>query len=521
MIVVQTLGFLDRTILNDRLQQLKYMFRDEDSLSGIRTQEGLSPLVLALKISDQRRRQKMFNFLLSRGADISHKDPKYKRDVLMWTCYYGRVDQVSKLLDHAPGEFDLRDPDVDGMLPIHYAVRSGNPLCVLHLVKEMKRYRVPVDVPNPSGLTPLLEAKRLGYEMIAQILIKEGGACPSQFDTKRFRTKSRWSEAGHAEREDENQKRILEEVRIVGSFRAHTSYQKRRELSSNWQTLTGATTKSTGHFVPSNRPKTSPVHLETLRREEMYADLEIRDLQKIVEGQASVQDIRKLRDVEGTGAEAKVLDIPSDRYAFNMRQHGRVHVWPKLNLLMSLSEKASTLPTNAFANSVPSERKTDSSTNRPSANQSSHNAMLTSMLTSLSQQMSSAYRKTIVPKPRAVAVQPPSPGRRRKKDSTLAFIMKTTSSVRRTARSVDPLSRGLGTGKSTRASGQFGKKPLKSESKQPTSHGRRRGGGGGGGETLSHNTKQSQLARLKGLNPEWRLFLLRTKFAENPENLTL
>lgn len=49
----------------------------------------------------EQRRLPAMQFLLSRGADATVKDPQYKRDPLGWAEYQGRSQMVALLKKHS------------------------------------------------------------------------------------------------------------------------------------------------------------------------------------------------------------------------------------------------------------------------------------------------------------------------------------------------------------------------------------------------------------------------------------
>ena len=69
---------------------------------------------------------------------------------------------------------NLRDDD--GNTPVMHSVRTGNATLVKFIVSELNKFQVNIDVRNLKDRTPYLEAKRLGNEECATILLTDGNA---------------------------------------------------------------------------------------------------------------------------------------------------------------------------------------------------------------------------------------------------------------------------------------------------------------------------------------------------------
>ena len=163
---------------------------------------GESVLQTALYIEDPERRDRMFRYLVRRGADCLHVDKNTGRDVIQLATLFGRTRQVERLIDYTLGEIDLMRGDLAGQTALHHAVIQGHRDIVQLLVSELRKYRLNVDVADKYGLTPYMYARRLGHAHIAQMLLRDGNASPFRCDDD-FRSAEHWALVGQRERRQE------------------------------------------------------------------------------------------------------------------------------------------------------------------------------------------------------------------------------------------------------------------------------------------------------------------------------
>ena len=250
-----------------RYQQVKF-FLD----SGVRANaRSSSVLISALRIDDEEKRGKMFNFLVKKGADCGGRDPATRRSILSCACALGRVEQVVKILEMCKGDIDFQKGDDSGMVPLHHAVSSGNYETVQLIVKAMDKYRLSVDISDKNGLTPYLYAKRLGLFGISNLLVTEGRACPYQFDTVTYKSADEWSELGMRERKRKarlERARKIAWVKIKGRFptlqtdnitslklpnlKLTTSENQTRDISMRELSMVRVETNGVGNGLPLN-----------------------------------------------------------------------------------------------------------------------------------------------------------------------------------------------------------------------------------------------------------------------------
>ena len=141
---------------------------------------GLTPLVIALRIPDDRRRARMFKWLLRMGADVSCIDTKVHRDLLTWAVYYNRTDEVKCILDQDEGIINFQHQDKYGRTAMHYAAIHNNIDCLQWLVNLSVKYELAVDIRDNEGLTPYLVACIMEHDQSKDILVGTGHAITSQ-----------------------------------------------------------------------------------------------------------------------------------------------------------------------------------------------------------------------------------------------------------------------------------------------------------------------------------------------------
>ena len=172
---------LHSAVEKGRFHQLRFLI-DFGADLNLKNERGEGVLVTALRIPGDRCRQKMFSVLLRLGAALEDLDPVSGRDTLLWACYLGRDDQVRRLLQVCPGDLNFSRKDHAGNTCLHYVVEAEKEDIVRLIARSMKRFGLPVDIPDANGVTPYIHAKRYGYEDIQEVLVNEGNASPSQFD---------------------------------------------------------------------------------------------------------------------------------------------------------------------------------------------------------------------------------------------------------------------------------------------------------------------------------------------------
>ena len=127
---------------------------------------------------------------LDKGAKIGLRD-KDGRNALLWACMNGRGKLVEVFLGEVEG-FDLNDRDHQGNTALCLAVKSGSLVVVKILLKELKRYKLSVDIGNDHGETPLILASKTQNSLVGEILISEGAASTEIRDKEMHLTAKEW-----------------------------------------------------------------------------------------------------------------------------------------------------------------------------------------------------------------------------------------------------------------------------------------------------------------------------------------
>ena len=153
---------------------------------------GETPLIKAIFIQNPRSRMKIIRLLLRRRAFIAHQD-YIGRSSLSWACQRGIDDVVEQLLKKGEGDIDLNETDMNDCTPLYHSATSGNAACVKLLVDALRRYNLSVDIPNEDGITPLMQAIRLGNDVCASVLLNQGKASATIRDNTR-RSAVDWAE---------------------------------------------------------------------------------------------------------------------------------------------------------------------------------------------------------------------------------------------------------------------------------------------------------------------------------------
>ncbi|XP_070581226.1 uncharacterized protein [Ptychodera flava] len=163
--------------------------------SGVCTEHsdecGQTALIRACFIENLKNQLNITKMLLKAGAVVSKSDI-VGRNALHWACLYGREKVVHQLLVYSDLELDLNHSDMNGCTALFYASSSGSAATVKIMVDWLKRYSLTVDVPTLNGMTPLMQALRLGHDVCASILIHQGKASTTRRD-KDFMSARDWA----------------------------------------------------------------------------------------------------------------------------------------------------------------------------------------------------------------------------------------------------------------------------------------------------------------------------------------
>ena len=164
-----------KSISEGRLRQTGLLLKVGKDVNELDS-ERQTGLMKAMAINNAYVRMSMVKVILNYSADVTLVDLK-KRNAFMWACYYGRADQIKFFAS----EFDVNTlqidrQDKDGNTSLMLAVKQGHLETVIELVKVLKDSGMQsvLSMKNHVGLSPLMEAFRMGNFEIAKHLINEG-----------------------------------------------------------------------------------------------------------------------------------------------------------------------------------------------------------------------------------------------------------------------------------------------------------------------------------------------------------
>jgi hypothetical protein len=179
-----------------------------------RDTSGKTALCLCAFIAQESWGVGLARTFIEKGATIGLRDG-LGLSAAHYACIYGRVDLMEVFLNAI--DFDLNQGDRLRHTPLSYAAKSGNVDLVRLLVRCHKRFNVTVDKPNRLGLTPLMQAWKLGHFDCGDILVSEGGADEEIQDSK-HKTARYWRDST---------KRRLEKERAM-SARVRSAFSRGR-----------------------------------------------------------------------------------------------------------------------------------------------------------------------------------------------------------------------------------------------------------------------------------------------------
>ena len=132
-----------------------------------------TPLMLCALIDQEDWGVGIARMLLARGAMVGYADRR-GQNALMFACIHGRFELVKVFLKAV--DYDPSQRDRFGNTALFYAASNGNQEVVEALVESLLHFKLNLDKANKWGMTPLLEACRMGHEAIEQLLEKHGAS---------------------------------------------------------------------------------------------------------------------------------------------------------------------------------------------------------------------------------------------------------------------------------------------------------------------------------------------------------
>ena len=78
-------------------------------------------LVVALQISNDKKRDTMVRFLIKHKADCRAMASRTGRDVFLWACFLGRNAEAQLIMRYIEEDFNFHKQDKYGRTALHYA----------------------------------------------------------------------------------------------------------------------------------------------------------------------------------------------------------------------------------------------------------------------------------------------------------------------------------------------------------------------------------------------------------------
>ncbi|XP_071477137.1 uncharacterized protein [Diadema antillarum] len=257
---------LTDAVLTLRYRQIKALLDQGVDING-RTDDGRTPLMAALGISDPDRRNHMFRFLIHHDADMLESDAD-DVTVFQQCCRLGFLDLMQVILKKAGvSAVNLMGRDKHGRTALYHAVVSTDIKAVNMVLDFMELRQQSVDIADKDGLTPLLYARRHGLIEIADVLLERGKANPRICDRLMHMNADEWAaEAKRRQEEEEShaKKQARERYMIFPPIDHAT---KRKEKLSKLKAKTASLpnlTKKNVKFKLSPSPSHVVTHLPSL-----------------------------------------------------------------------------------------------------------------------------------------------------------------------------------------------------------------------------------------------------------------
>ena len=168
-------NLLLKSIQDGRIRQTGLLLKvgkDVNEADG----NGETGIMKAMVLKNSQIRMNIVKMLMKNNADISLIDNK-KRNVFMWACYYGRINEIKYIIATCDlNTMQIDNQDYEGNTGIIYAVKKGHSKLVSELVNYLHEFKMQwiLSLKNNNGFTPLMEAFRNGNFETAKCLLDDG-----------------------------------------------------------------------------------------------------------------------------------------------------------------------------------------------------------------------------------------------------------------------------------------------------------------------------------------------------------
>ncbi|XP_062510189.1 protein TANC1-like [Corticium candelabrum] len=166
---------------------------------NVRDESRRTLVMRACYVEDDAKREGVVRVLLEHGCDVDVQD-ELGRTAMTYAALFGRCDVVRMLVEAGADPFK---EDVDANSPLYHCSSVGNAEIARILIATYYSRGLNVNKRNLQGMTPLLQAAKLGHTECALVLVTEGKAVSSIRDLDNFMNAEEWARAsGQFSKED-------------------------------------------------------------------------------------------------------------------------------------------------------------------------------------------------------------------------------------------------------------------------------------------------------------------------------
>ncbi|XP_033119068.1 uncharacterized protein LOC117118563 [Anneissia japonica] len=350
--------------------------------------EGKTVLMIACDIQDDKKRYKMFRYLVHKGSDEFETDQEGV-SVFQHACRAGRTKILKRMMKEKGLRFvHLSWKDNHNRCALFHAVLCGKIDIVRRILIAMKNQGISIDQVDADGNTSLILAYKRKFPKIAELLLNEGNANPRICDRERHLSAAEWAEVCDNELDEE--KKIKSE--------------KHREKNMIFPRI--------DHVV--FRRKQAKKRQNYMYRLPLMDDNITENSLDSYRGNAHIQRYPLSKSWAGIQSQTQTSEsaVYSHVTRGNQMQsdHGK-----SIDSAMELLELASRAGGKRhYATSFVGSELDTTKSSMDDGN------MISSMMATYSIQNSQSFRKTVKPQPKPI---PRAPTRDKKRVSTLAIIM--------------------------------------------------------------------------------------------------
>lgn len=175
---------------------------------NVRDNEGKTPLITCTFLCQEDWAVGIARMILQNGGLIGMKD-KSGRNGLMYAAIFQRLELVRLFLNAV--DYNINDTDRFGNSALFYAASAGDAVVTHEIVQRLKHFKMSMDISNKWGMTPLMEACRLGHKECSSVLRNVGLSDETVCDKILGWNAQKWATERDREVEARQRKRSLYE----------------------------------------------------------------------------------------------------------------------------------------------------------------------------------------------------------------------------------------------------------------------------------------------------------------------